>query len=212
MKLNGVSSSSSSFSFARRSWTLSPSSSFKFRLLPPCATENATPDSVPTKNTLFKTLELGALFNLWYLFNIYNKQVLKAYHFPVTVTLAQFTVGTVIVSLMWGLNLYKRPKVSGAMLQAIFPVAEVHTLGNLFTNMSLGKVAVSFTHTIKAMEPFFSVVLSAMFLGEVPPATALPPGSVTMNEAAETPFKDIDDGKGTTKFLLDKIAEKESEA
>ncbi|TKY58675.1 Alpha-glucan water dikinase [Spatholobus suberectus] len=102
----------------------------------------------------------------------------------------------------------------------------------------------------------------------VPPATALPPGSVTMNEAAETPFKagslshpsyevqsldievdddtfkgmpfviqsdgkwmknngsnfyiefggkkqirkDFGDGKGTAKFLLDKIAEKESEA
>jgi solute carrier family 35 protein E1 len=40
-------------------------------------------------------------------------------------------------------------------------------MGNLFTNMSLGKVAVSFTHTIKAMEPFFSVLLSAIFLGEV---------------------------------------------
>lgn len=52
-------------------------------------------------------------------------------------------------------------------LAAILPLALVHTLGNLFTNMSLGKVAVSFTHTIKAMEPFFSVVLSAMFLGEV---------------------------------------------
>jgi len=52
-------------------------------------------------------------------------------------------------------------------LGAILPLAVVHTLGNLFTNMSLGKVAVSFTHTIKAMEPFFSVVLSAMFLGEV---------------------------------------------
>ena len=52
-------------------------------------------------------------------------------------------------------------------LLAILPLAMVHTLGNLFTNMSLGKVAVSFTHTIKAMEPFFSVVLSAMFLGEV---------------------------------------------
>lgn len=52
-------------------------------------------------------------------------------------------------------------------LGAILPLAAVHTLGNLFTNMSLGKVAVSFTHTIKAMEPFFSVVLSAMFLGEV---------------------------------------------
>ena len=50
---------------------------------------------------------------------------------------------------------------------AILPLALVHTLGNLFTNMSLGQVAVSFTHTIKAMEPFFSVLLSAMFLGEV---------------------------------------------
>nr|KYP51554.1 hypothetical protein KK1_026582 [Cajanus cajan] len=167
---DGVSSSS----FVRRSWTLSPSSSFKFRPLsspsPPRAAENAVPDSVPAENTLFKTLELGALFGLWYLFNIYfniyNKQVLKAYHFPVTVTLTQFAVGTVIVALMWGLNLYKRPKLSGAMLGAILPLAAVHTLGNLFTNMSLGKVAVSFTHTIKAMEPFFSVVLSAMFLGE----------------------------------------------
>ncbi|XP_074361922.1 triose phosphate/phosphate translocator, non-green plastid, chloroplastic-like isoform X2 [Apium graveolens] len=69
---------------------------------------------------------------------------------------------------MWTSNLYKRPKISGAQLIAILPMAVVHTLGNLFTNMSLGEVSVSFTHTIKAMEPFFSVVLSAMFLGEVP--------------------------------------------
>lgn len=94
--------------------------------------------------------------------------MLKAAHLPVTVTVIQFAVGTVLVSLMWGLNLYKRPKLSGAMLGAILPLAAVHTLGNLFTNMSLGKVAVSFTHTIKAMEPFFSVILSAMFLGEFP--------------------------------------------
>lgn len=57
--------------------------------------------------------------------------------------------------------------MSNWQLVAILPLAVVHVLGNLFTNMSLGKVAVSFTHTIKAMEPFFSVVLSAMFLGEV---------------------------------------------
>ncbi|CAL5388197.1 unnamed protein product [Camellia sinensis] len=69
---------------------------------------------------------------------------------------------------MWTSNLYRRPKISGAQLVAILPLAVVHTSGNLFTNMSLGKVAVSFTHTIKAMKPFFSVVLSAMFLGEIP--------------------------------------------
>ncbi|XP_009773988.1 triose phosphate/phosphate translocator, non-green plastid, chloroplastic-like isoform X1 [Nicotiana tabacum] len=126
----------------------------------------------PKSKPLTDTLVLGSLFGLWYLFNIYfniyNKQVLKAFHYPVTVTLVQFAVGSVLVILMWTLNLYKRPKISGAQLVAILPLAVVHTLGNLFTNMSLGKVAVSFTHTIKAMEPFFSVVLSAMFLGEFP--------------------------------------------
>ncbi|RDX76128.1 Phosphoenolpyruvate/phosphate translocator 1, chloroplastic, partial [Mucuna pruriens] len=195
---NGVSSSS----FSRRSWTLSPSSSFKFRPLPPSpspprAAENAVPESAPAQSSLFKTLELGALFGLWYLFNIYfniyNKQVLKAFHYPVTVTVVQFAVGTVLVALMWGLNLYKRPKISSAMLGAILPLAAVHTLGNLFTNMSLGKVAVSFTHTIKAMEPFFSVLLSAMFLGEFPTpwvVGSLVPivGGVALASATEASF------------------------
>ncbi|GMH16791.1 hypothetical protein Nepgr_018632 [Nepenthes gracilis] len=129
-------------------------------------------DEEPKSSSLAQTLQLGLLFGLWYLFNIYfniyNKQVLKVYHFPVTVTVVQFAVGTLFVIFMWTFNLYKRPKISGAQLAAILPLAVVHTLGNLFTNMSLGKVAVSFTHTIKAMEPFFSVVLSAMFLGEMP--------------------------------------------
>ncbi|KAK9995759.1 hypothetical protein SO802_020445 [Lithocarpus litseifolius] len=175
----------------RRSWSLSSSSSSSpvqlrpWNAPPPSYSDAETsrfevkatsvPEAAgekPESSSLFKTLELGALFGLWYLFNIYfniyNKQVLKVYPYPVTVTVIQFAVGTVIVSLMWGLNLYKKPKVSGSQLAVILPLAVVHTLGNVFTNMSLGKVAVSFTHTIKAMEPFFSVVLSAMFLGELP--------------------------------------------
>lgn len=129
-------------------------------------------DDEVSKSKFKDTLVLGSLFGLWYLFNIYfniyNKQVLKVFPYPVTVTAVQFAVGTVLVLFMWTTNLYKRPKITGAQLLAILPLAAVHTLGNLFTNMSLGKVSVSFTHTIKAMEPFFSVVLSAMFLGEVP--------------------------------------------
>ena len=34
-------------------------------------------------------------------------------------------------------------------LTNVTPLAAVHTLGNLLTNVSLGRVAVSFTHTIK---------------------------------------------------------------
>lgn len=59
-------------------------------------------------------------------------------------------------------NLYNK------QLGAIFLLAMGHTVGNLLTNISLGKVAVSFTHTIKAMEPFFTVVLSALVLGQKP--------------------------------------------
>ncbi|KHG29603.1 Phosphoenolpyruvate/phosphate translocator 1, chloroplastic -like protein [Gossypium arboreum] len=170
-------------SFPKRSWSLSSSSPFPLRAwtsgpslskpsplqLRATAAENA--GEAGKSGSLLKTLELGLLFGLWYIFNIYfniyNKQVLKAFHYPITVTAIQFAVGTILVTIMWTFNLYKRPKINGAQLAAILPLAVVHTLGNLFTNMSLGKVAVSFTHTIKAMEPFFSVVLSAMFLGEV---------------------------------------------
>lgn len=143
-----------------------------FRVRASAVPEAAGESSAPKSSNLVQTLTLGGLFGLWYLFNIYfniyNKQVLKVYPYPITITTLQFAVGTVLVFFMWSFGLYKRPKITSSQLVAILPLAVVHTLGNLFTNMSLGKVAVSFTHTIKAMEPFFSVLLSAMFLAEFP--------------------------------------------
>ncbi|KAM7277370.1 hypothetical protein ACFE04_019236 [Oxalis oulophora] len=179
-----ITTAASSSSSNRSSWSLSlshtklrPWTSLPEPKTTTCFEVQATssvPESANEDNSskLKKTLELGLLFGLWYLFNIYfniyNKQVLKVFHYPVTVSAAQFAVGSVIVLLSWALNICKRPNVTAAQLAVIFPLAVVHMLGNLFTNMSLGKVAVSFTHTIKAMEPFFSVILSAMFLGEMP--------------------------------------------
>ncbi|XP_057743119.1 phosphoenolpyruvate/phosphate translocator 1, chloroplastic-like [Arachis stenosperma] len=196
--------SSFSCSFLRQpatpSWPLSSSSSFKLpsdRFVPKAAAESASENRSSGGDVLLRALKLGALFGLWIIFNIYfniyNKQVLKVYHFPITVTAVQFAVGAALVSFMWCSNLYKRPNLSGAQLAAILPLAVVHTLGNLFTNMSLGKVAVSFTHTIKAMEPFFSVILSAMFLREMPTALvigSLVPiaGGVALASATEASF------------------------
>ncbi|GFY83133.1 phosphoenolpyruvate (pep)/phosphate translocator 2 [Actinidia rufa] len=80
---------------------------------------------------LSRTLQLGSMFAIWYLLNIY-------------------------------FNIYNK------QFSAILVLAVIHTMGNMLTNISLGKVAVSFTHTIKAMEPFFTVVLSALFVGEWP--------------------------------------------
>lgn len=85
-------------------------------------------------------------------------------------------MGGVLALTMWALRLHEKPKLtqdtvsnlpalsaaivgrpkafsreSCLLLQviAVLPLAAVHTLGNLLTNVSLGKVAVSFTHTIK---------------------------------------------------------------
>jgi solute carrier family 35, member E1 len=96
-----------------------------------------------------------------------NKLVLKTLHYPLTVTAYQFLLGSVVGLLWFGVS--RTPMdLSNPTLTAVAPLAVVHTLGNLLTNMSLGMVAVSFTHTIKALEPIFSVLLSFLFLGDRP--------------------------------------------
>ncbi|RLM93558.1 phosphoenolpyruvate/phosphate translocator 3, chloroplastic-like [Panicum miliaceum] len=118
------------------------------------------------------TVQLGAMIVAWYLlniyFNIYNKQVLGALPLPLpyTITAFQLAFGSLLIFLMWATRLHPAPRISAAQLGKIAPLALGHMLGTVFTNMSLGKVAVSFTHTIKASEPFFTVLLSALFLGE----------------------------------------------
>ncbi|KAF5746875.1 Phosphoenolpyruvate/phosphate translocator 2 isoform 1 [Tripterygium wilfordii] len=125
-----------------------------------------------TSSDLTGTLQLGAMFGLWYLlniyFNIFNKQVLKVYPYPATVTAFQFGCGTTMIIIMWTFNLHIRPKITRSQLAAILTLAVAHTMGNVLTNVSLGRVAVSFTHTIKAMEPFFTVLFAFLFLGERP--------------------------------------------
>ncbi|KAI4375336.1 hypothetical protein MLD38_013219 [Melastoma candidum] len=129
-------------------------------------------DGAVQPSAAIRTLQLGAMFGVWYLlniyFNIYNKQVLKVYTYPATMTAFQFGCGTVLILIMWATRLHPFPKITRSQFNVILPLAIAHSMGNILTNISLGKVAVSFTHTIKAMEPFFTVVLATLFLGERP--------------------------------------------
>ncbi|KAF7028532.1 hypothetical protein CFC21_040435 [Triticum aestivum] len=131
-------------------------------------------DEVAAGGGIAGTVQLGAMIVAWYLlniyFNIYNKQVLQMLPLPLpyTITAFQLAFGSLVIFFMWATKLHPVPKLSAAQLAKIAPLAAGHMLGTVFTNMSLGKVAVSFTHTVKASEPFFTVLLSAFFLGEVP--------------------------------------------
>ncbi|KAI8464258.1 MAG: phosphate/phosphoenolpyruvate translocator precursor [Monoraphidium minutum] len=120
---------------------------------------------------------LVMMFAGWYganiYFNICQKQVLKQFAFPLASTNIQFAIGSCLALLFWATGAVPRPRVDKATIKSIVPLAVIHVLGNVLTNVSLGKVAVSFTHTVKAAEPFFSVIMSAIFLGNVPPVPVL---------------------------------------
>ncbi|KAM0851962.1 hypothetical protein ACQ4PT_052089 [Festuca glaucescens] len=137
-------------------------------------TAELAPAATSDSGGIAGAVQLGAMIVAWYLlniyFNIYNKQVLQALPFPLpyTITAFQLGFGSLVILFMWAARLHPLPNLSAAQLAKIAPLAAGHMLGTVFTNMSLGAVAVSFTHTIKASEPFFTVLLSAFFLGEWP--------------------------------------------
>ncbi|GAB0491700.1 hypothetical protein MMPV_002955 [Pyropia vietnamensis] len=118
------------------------------------------------------TAALLGLFVLWYgsntAFNVYNKRVLGVFPFPITCTLVQCTVAAVAMSSLWLLRIKKTPVFNKRLLKMTAPLAGFHAAGFLLTNMSLGKVSVAFTHTVKATEPFFSVALTPSILGDIP--------------------------------------------
>lgn len=118
------------------------------------------------------TVLLLGLFAVWYgsnaVFNVYNKQVLAVFPYPLTCTVAQFAVGALAMSFLWLLRVKRAPPATRAVAAAVAPLAACHAAGFLLTNMSLGKVSVAFTHTVKATEPFFSVALTPSILGDIP--------------------------------------------
>mmetsp|Transcript_31494 Transcript_31494/g.59206 ORF Transcript_31494/g.59206 Transcript_31494/m.59206 type:complete len:547 (-) Transcript_31494:250-1890(-) len=117
-------------------------------------------------------LVLTALLGIWYasniFYNIYNKQVLKVFPLPTSCTFMHLLTASALMGALWLFRMKKTPEVNKRLVNEVVPLSVMHLLGFLFTNMSLGAVNVSLTHTIKSMEPFFTVVLSYFFLGSVP--------------------------------------------
>jgi solute carrier family 35 protein E1 len=118
-------------------------------------------------------MELVLFFAGWYYFsiafNVHQKTLLKAFPMPLTVTACELILGATLAVVSRATSGRRGLEMPGrSALGAVTMLATTHLLGNAFTNVSLGKVAVSFTHTVKALEPVFSVGLSALFLGTVP--------------------------------------------
>ena len=95
-------------------------------------------------------------------------QVLNGFGHAGFCTWVHLAVGSALAAALWLLRIRTRPRLTPRVIDVIFPLAIFHLLGFYTTNASLGAVAVSLTHTIKSMEPFFTVVLSWLLLGARP--------------------------------------------
>jgi len=141
-------------------------------LLPPRLVRVEKEKRESEKSGFWRILLLGGLFVSWYAsntaFNVFNKQVLKVYPYPLTCTMLQFLVGSIMMASLWVFRLRRVPVVDWDSIRTLGVLSALHASGFYLTNASLGSVSIALTHTVKSTEPFFSVALSPSLLGEVP--------------------------------------------
>eukprot|EP00614_Pseudopedinella_elastica_P005483 CAMPEP_0172614872 /NCGR_PEP_ID=MMETSP1068-20121228/55676_1 /TAXON_ID=35684 /ORGANISM="Pseudopedinella elastica, Strain CCMP716" /LENGTH=403 /DNA_ID=CAMNT_0013419823 /DNA_START=33 /DNA_END=1244 /DNA_ORIENTATION=+ len=156
--------------------------------MPACCHERAA-EALPEKfirvrggavsSEIMQTAKVGFLFSLWYglnvIYNVVNKKVLNRLPLPWLVAVAQLGVGALYASAAWASGLREAPwrPEQGAgdsggrglglgEYRALAPIGVAHGVGQVATVLSLGAGAVSFTHIVKALEPFFSAIVSAI--------------------------------------------------
>ncbi|GAB5356407.1 hypothetical protein AAMO2058_000287400 [Amorphochlora amoebiformis] len=120
---------------------------------------------------LINTLKIGSYFGLWYalniVYNVYNKKALNALPLPWTMATAQLGIGFLYAATVWALRLRKPPpSLTKSNLDAWIPIAAAHAIGQVCTVCALGASTVSFVHIVKALEPFFSAMLSTLILAQ----------------------------------------------
>ncbi|KAJ8421181.1 hypothetical protein Cgig2_026985 [Carnegiea gigantea] len=82
------------------------------------------------------------------------------------VSVIHLLVGVLYCLVSWAVGLPKRAPIDSKLLKLLIPVAVCHAIGHITSNVSFAAVAVSFTHTVKALEPFFNAAASQFVLGQ----------------------------------------------
>lgn len=78
----------------------------------------------------------------------------------------QFLVGSLYSIILWVTKIRPAPVLTSKGKSAVNKVGFYHMSGQELSMMSLNAGAVSFTHIVKALEPFFSAVVSAVVFGK----------------------------------------------
>jgi solute carrier family 35 protein E1 len=119
---------------------------------------------------IIKILKITSYFIIWYsltiVYNISSKKLLDIFPLPASISVIQLIIGIPVFLPIW---LYKSPVISNKNIEQYSKIAFFHGMGNYATCISLGSGAVSFTHIVKAAEPIFSAILSALIFKTIFP-------------------------------------------
>jgi len=114
-------------------------------------------------------LKICSYFGLWYalnvVYNIINKKVLNIIPAPLTVGSIQFGVGSLYTIILWVSKIRVKPTLTKEGKKVCFRLGMYHCIGMLLSMVSIGSGTVSFTHIVKASEPFFSSLVSIVLFG-----------------------------------------------
>lgn len=113
------------------------------------------PAAAPVKEKT-STLKVGFYLFVWYVltigYNIYNKATLNRLNIPWILSTIQLAVGAVYVSLIWATGVRKAPKLSGANLKAVAPLALLHTTSHIAAVVGLSAGAIGFVQIVKVRQ------------------------------------------------------------
>jgi solute carrier family 35 protein E1 len=102
----------------------------------------------------------------FHLHTVINKKLLNILPAPVTIGTIQLGIGGAYAALLWLLRLRATPQLTQKGKEICWKVGLYHGSGQLFSMVSLGAGPVSFTHIVKALEPFFSAMVSGVVFGK----------------------------------------------
>ncbi|CAF3741080.1 unnamed protein product [Rotaria sordida] len=125
-------------------------------------------------NINISILQLCILILSWYfissLANIIGKQLLTIFPYPFSVTLTQLFHGWIYsIPLLRLIGIQQSTDVHSTRIYYItilVPLAIGKLLSQLTSQISLRLVTISYTHTVKALMPLFTVILSRIILDE----------------------------------------------
>eukprot|EP01121_Diplochlamys_sp_Union-15-3_P022838 TRINITY_DN9848_c0_g1_i1.p1 TRINITY_DN9848_c0_g1~~TRINITY_DN9848_c0_g1_i1.p1 ORF type:complete len:358 (+),score=25.19 TRINITY_DN9848_c0_g1_i1:50-1075(+) len=116
-----------------------------------------------------ENVKLLSVLSGWYLFSIFGnnstKEILTAAPIPLTLTLCQYICVIVYCGVIFKYMGIAPLPFSLNLIKLGIPLATGHILGSWLGKLSLEYVPVSFTHTVKATSPLFTMVISRIVLG-----------------------------------------------